>query len=234
MIAVKNSFVRGNSVLDCLPEIERRELFSAGKIVNLTAEEPIYDFGDNIKYLYFPLDAVFSTTTLMEDGSSAEISLIGSEGVVGIFAAFNEQTSRHWTSVLIGGGALKIEISFLHHLLSHDHILQTALLNSYRSLMAQVSQRAVCNGRHSLAERFCFWLLLVHDRVKAGEIPLTHETIAKKLGARRAGVTNVAGALQHSESIAYSRGIISIINRSAIEKCSCECHQAIQNALNVN
>lgn len=234
MIAVKNSLVRGNAVLDSLPETERRELFSAGKIVDLAAEEPIYDYGDNIKYLYFPLDAVFSTTSLMEDGSSAEISLIGSEGVVGIFAAFNEQTSRHWTSILIGGCALKVEISFLHQLLANQESLQTALLNSYRSLMAQVSQRAVCNGRHSLAERFCFWLLLVHDRVKTGEIALTHETIAKKLGARRAGVTNVAGVMQNSESITYSRGVISIVNRAAIEKCSCECHQAIQNALNVD
>ena len=232
MFAVGSSYIRGNSVLDSLPEIERREIFSLAKIDNLAAEETIYEYGDAVKCLYFPLNSVFSTTTIMEDGSSAEISLTGREGVAGVFAAFNEQPSRYWTSVLIGGEAVRIEISSLRrNLLVESELLQTSLLESYRSLMEQISQRAVCNGRHSLAQRFCFWLLLVHDRAGTDEIALTHETIARKLGARRAGITNVAGTLQAADAIAYSRGTIKILNRRKLEKESCECYFSISNAL---
>lgn len=231
MIAVRDSYRRGNSVLDALPGIERREIFSIGKITTLAADESIYDFGDAVKHLYFPLDTVFSSTSLMEDGSSAEFSLTGREGVVGVFSAFNEQTSRNWTSVIVGGEALRVEIAALKDLLSESVELQAGLLKSYRDLMSQISQRAVCNGRHSLAERFCCWLLLVHDRVRKDEIPLTHETIAKKLGARRAGITNVAGNLQTADTISYSRGTINILSRKQLEKDSCECYNAIQNAV---
>lgn len=220
----------GNSILDNLSEIESREIFSLGKIVSLTADDSIYEYGDVAKCVYFPFDAVFSTTSLMEDGSSAEFNLTGSEGLVGVFAAFNEQISRHWTSVLIKGDALRVEISALRHVLEESGELQAALLNSYRRTMAQISQRAVCNGRHSLSERFCFWLLLVHDRVRANEITLTHETIAKKLGARRAGVTNVAGTLQNDNIISYSRGTINILDRPKLEKHACECYYTIINA----
>jgi CRP-like cAMP-binding protein len=222
-------FLRGNSVLDALSEIESREVFSIGKIVALAADEPIYDYGDVVKHLYFPLDAVFSTTSLMEDGSSAEFNLTGNEGVAGVFAAFNEQVSRHWTSVLLKGDAVKVEVAALRSLIEESDELQAALLTVYRQTIAQISQRAVCNGRHSLSERLCFWLLLVHDRVRADEIALTHETIAKKLGARRAGITNVAGTLQNEEIISYSRGTIKILNRPKLEKNACECYQAIIN-----
>lgn len=228
MIAVKNSPTRGNSILDFLPEIERREIFSLGKLIETVADESIYDFGDSVRFLYFPMSSVFSTTSLMEDGSSAEVNLVGCEGVVGVFSAFNEQTARHWTNVLVGGEALKVETAAIRDLVGDSETLNVMLLAAYRNLMAQTSQRAVCNGRHSLAERFCFWLLMVHDCLKTDEIPLTHETIAKKIGARRAGITNVAGALQAAEIISYSRGTIKIENRAKLEKNSCECYHALQ------
>ncbi len=231
MVGNNTLVFRGNLILDLLPEAERREIFSFGKIVTLTNEETIYHFGDVITHLYFPLNSTFSTTSLMEDGSSAEISLTGSEGLIGVFASFDNQPSRYWTNTLIGGKAVKVEITALQRLLSESVELQTALLEYSRNLMSQISQRAVCNGRHSLAERFCFWLLLVHDSAKNDEIALTHETIARKLGARRAGITNVAGALQTSETIAYNRGTIKIINRRRLEKESCECYSAVRNAL---
>ena len=227
-----NTFVfRRNLILDLLPEIERREIFSIGKIITVTADETIYHYGDVITHLYFPLNSTFSTTSLMEDGSSAEVSLTGREGLIGVFAAFNNQPSRYWTSILIGGETVKVEITALQQLLAESSKLQAALLDHSRNLMSQISQRAVCNGRHSLAERFCFCLLLVHDSAKTDEIALTHETIARKLGARRAGITNVAGTLQNAEAIAYNRGVIKIINRGRLEEESCECYAAVQNAL---
>ncbi|MEP6923779.1 MAG: Crp/Fnr family transcriptional regulator [Pyrinomonadaceae bacterium] len=232
MVGNNNSVSRGNSILDLLPEIERREIFSLGKVICVAAEETIYHFGDPITHLYFPLNSAFSATSLMEDGSSAEVSLTGHEGVIGFFAAFNEQQSaRYWISVLTSGEAVKVELANIRHLFAESKKLQSALLASSRNLMCQISQRAVCNGSHSLAERFCFWLLLVHDRAKTDEIVLTHEVIARKLGARRAGITNIAGMLQIAKVIAYNRGTIRIINRWGLEKESCECYAAVQNAL---
>jgi CRP-like cAMP-binding protein len=222
---------RGNSVLDSLSETERREILSHAKIARFAAEELIYDYGDVVDYIYFPLSAVFSTAILMENGSSAEISLTGSEGIIEIFAAFDEQPARHWTSVLLAGSAIKVETAFIRNMLRQSNALKSAFLKIYRNLAAQVSQRAVCNGRHNIAERFCFWLLLVQDRAKTDEIALTHEIIARKLGARRAGITNVAGNLQTAGIIAYNRGTIKILNRKALEKQTCECYFAIQNSL---
>lgn len=233
MQAEKGLSLSSNSILSELPESEYCKIASIGKVVRVAADDPIYGFGDAIKNLYFPLNSIFSTSSLMEDGASAEINLIGCEGVVGIFSAFNEQTSRYWTSVLVDGEALKIEINGLRSLIGESELLQAKLLSSYWNLSAQISQRAVCNGRHSLAERFCFWLLLVHDRLKLNELPLTHETIARKLGARRAGITNVAGALQVAEAISYSRGTIMILNRSKLERMSCECYNAVQRTVQV-
>ncbi len=229
--AAKISLQNSNQVLALLPETVRREILQLGKTVRVDHEDSIYNFGDAVKYLYFPSDAVFSTTSLMEDGSSAEISLTGCEGIVGVFSAFNEQTSRYWTSVLIGGEALKVEVAAIRSLIAESEALSTALLQAYRNLTAQISQRAVCNGRHSLAERFCCWLLLVQKCANSNELPLTHETIAKKLGARRAGITNVAGTSQTAEAISYSRGTITILDRARLEKMSCECYGTIQSQI---
>ncbi|MBC7796017.1 MAG: Crp/Fnr family transcriptional regulator [Pyrinomonadaceae bacterium] len=217
-----------------LSKTECRNLFELSKIIEFDVDSTVYEYGDSVKHLVFPIDAVFSTSTLMEDGSSAETSLIGSEGAIGIQAIFDSDfTARQWTNVLIAGRALKVEVSILKREIARNERLRLSLLEFYLQLMAQVSQRAVCNGRHSLAQRFCFWLLLVQDRVKSNEIALTHELIAKKLGARRAGITNVAGDLQSANAIKYTRGIIRIVNRQIIKNESCECYQAVANALAV-
>lgn len=234
MLSKNGNLTCGNSILDSLSKTECRNLFELSKIIELNVDSNVYEYGDNVTHLIFPIDAVFSTSTLMEDGSSAETSLIGNEGAIGIQAIFDSDfTARQWTNVLIAGRALKVEVSVLKRETAGNERLRVSLLEFYLQLMAQVSQRAVCNGRHSLAQRFCFWLLLVQDRVKSNEIALTHELIAKKLGARRAGITNVAGDLQSANAINYTRGIIHIVNRRIIKSESCECYQAIANALAV-
>lgn len=222
----------GNLLIDALSEGEKNLLLAVTRQVRLDAEESIYEFDDAIRHVYFPLDTVFSTCSLMEDGSSAEIALTGRDGVVGVSAAFDAQNSRNWTSALIAGRALRLEISILQDLVRDNNNLRFAFFDFYRRLMTQISQRAVCNGRHTLMQRFCFWLLLVHDRAQTDEIPLTHEIIARKLGARRAGITNIAGTLQEIGAIAYSRGMIRIQNRKLLEREVCECYCAIKSILN--
>ena len=222
----------GNSLIDALDESERNLLLAVTRQVRLDAEESIYEFDDTIQHVYFPLDTVFSTCSLMEDGSSAEIALTGRDGVVGISAAFDAQNSRNWTSALIAGRALRLEISLLQNLLRDNDNLRLAFFDFYRRLMTQISQRAVCNGRHTLLQRFCFWLLLVHDRAENDEISLTHEIIARKLGARRAGITNIAGSLQETGAITYSRGMIRVQSRKLLEREVCECYGAIKPFIN--
>jgi CRP-like cAMP-binding protein len=229
--ATSPTFRNGNLLLDLRQNERDSSFFAHAKCVQLDAEQTIYEFDDSIRAVYFPLDAVVSSCSLMEDGSSAEVCLTGREGVVGISAIFDRQTARHWTNVLIAGTALRIETAALREIIATDAELQHSFLRFYRQLMSQVSQRAVCSGRHTLLQRFCFWLLLVSDRVPSDEIPLTHETIARKLGARRAGVTNVAGALQETGAIHYSRGMIQIINRAILENEVCECYRAIKEAV---
>lgn len=221
----------GNLLIDAFPPPERELFLSSAKKVSFESDEPVYEIEDVIQSVYFPINAVVSDCSLMVDGSSAEITLTGSEGVVGISAIFGDQTARHCASVLIAGEALKIETAIIRELVSKNESVRTPLLHFYHQLLRQISQRAVCNGRHTLLQRFCNWLLLVDERAGREEIPLTHETIARKLGARRAGVTNVAGLMQELKAISYTRGTIHIHDYEILKGQACECFNAIQNPL---
>jgi len=221
-------FPFGNHLIDALPLSEKNSLLAHTKPIVLEAEQPLYEVEDAIGSIYFPLDAVVSYCSLMEDGSSAEVCLTGREGVIGIQAIFGEQIARNCTTVLKAGEALKMETSVIRDFAATNDELRSLLLGFYGNLMRQVSQRAVCNGRHSLQQRFCFWLLLVHELAGNDEIPLTHETIARKLGARRAGVTNVAGAMQEKGAISYARGTVRVHDRKLLEAEACECFQALK------
>lgn len=221
----------GNRLIDALPQDDKKSLVDLTRLVALDAEQPIYEVEDAIGYVYFPLNSVVSYCSLMEDGSSAEVCLTGREGVVGVQAVFGERTARNWTSALTAGKVLKIETEVMRDFVATNESLRSLLLNFYGNLMRQVSQRAVCNGRHSLLQRFCFWLLLVNELAGNDEIPLTHETIARKLGARRAGVTNVAGSMQEKGAISYTRGTIRVHSSKLLENEACECFQALKTGI---
>lgn len=218
----------GNRLIDALPAAEKESLLSNSKAIFLEAEQSLYEVEDVVGTIYFPLDSVVSCCSLMEDGSSAEVSLTGRDGIVGIQAIFGELAARNCTTVLTAGEALKMELAAVRDFAATNDRVRAQLLGFYGNLMRQVSQRAVCNGRHSLLQRFCFWLLSVHELAGGDEIPLTHEVIARKLGARRAGVTNVAGAMQEKGAISYSRGTVRIHNRKLLEAEACECFQTLR------
>ena len=221
----------GNLLIDAFPQPERELFLSSAKIASFEADEPIYEIEDFIQTIYFPINSVVSDCSLMEDGSSAEITLTGREGVVGIPAIFGDQTARHCASILIAGDAFKIETAVIRDQVLKSENVRTSLFHFYHQLLRQISQRAVCNGRHTLLQRFCNWLLLVSERAGNDEVAVTHETIARKLGARRAGVTNVAGLMQELKAISYTRGIIYIHNLEILKSQACECFDAIQHPL---
>ena len=198
------------------------------RIVSLSTNQVLYEQGDQIDIVYFPLDAVISGLAIMEDGTTIETCMIGREGMCGISTILGSGRSRQWNWVLLSGNAIQLETKLLERLVVHNEEALTALLKCYRSLITQTSQRCVCNTRHTILERLCCWLLMLHDRVGASNLKLTQEMIASRVGARRAGITVAAGMLQELGAIEYHRGQLHISNQHILEMTVCECYTIMQ------
>ena len=198
------------------------------RIVRLSFNDIIYEYGDPIDEVYFPLDSIVSNLAIMEDGTTIEISLVGREGVLGLSALLGGGVARHWSRMCIGGSLARLSASALEHtFLSNENTLKH-IMHGYSSLITQVSQRAVCNARHTVLERLACWLLLIHDRVGGNNLKLTQEAIASRLGARRAGITVAAGMLQSNGAIEYRRGQLYIRDRERLEQAVCECYSVLK------
>jgi CRP-like cAMP-binding protein len=209
---------------------EGKNLFPAhAKLVSLERNQVLYEQSDPIEFVYFPLDSIVSSLAIMEDGTTLETSMVGYEGLVGISAILGSGISRHWHWVSISGHALQLDARLLDRVFLQSEDALKALLQFYRSLMTQMSQRCVCNTRHTVLERLCCWLLMVHDRVGGGDLRLTQEMIASRLGARRAGITVAAGVLQAMHAIDYRRGQLHITDRDVLESAVCECYAIMRN-----
>jgi CRP-like cAMP-binding protein len=194
------------------------------RIIKFSFNDIIYEYGDSIHDVYFPLDSVVSNLAIMEDGTTIEISMIGREGVVGLSSLLGGGTARHWTRMCIGGSLARLSASALDHMFTTNGNALKRIMRSYSSLVTQVSQRAVCHARHTVLERLASWLLMIHDRVGGDNLKLTQEAIASRLGARRAGITVAAGMLQSIGAIEYRRGQLHIRDREKLEKAVCECY----------
>lgn len=198
------------------------------RVVPLTVNQVLYEHGDQIDYLYFPLDCIVSGLVIMEDGSTIETSMVGRESLLGISAILGSGRSRQWIWVTTSGTALQLKARFLEKVFVNNESALKALLRCYRSLITQVSQRCVCNTRHTVSERLCCWLLMIHDRASSANLKLTQEIIASRVGARRAGITEAACMLQKMNAIAYRRGQLHIQNREVLMSTACECYNTMQ------
>jgi CRP-like cAMP-binding protein len=201
------------------------------KVVTLSVNQVLYEQGDHIDYVYFPLDSVVSRLAIMEDGTTMETTMVGREGLVGISAILGSGRSKQWMWVTIGGNAIQLESKTLDKLFVHNETTLKSLLRYYRALITQVSQRCVCNTRHTIMDRLCCWLLMIHDRVGTSNLNLTQEMIASRVGARRAGITVAAGMLQEMGAIEYRRGRLHIVDRSKLEQVVCECYSQMRSKL---
>ena len=225
-VASKNQLLR-----DLLTQRAARDyLLPALSVVSLTSNQVIYEQGDKIEFVYFPVDSVFSSLAIMEDGTTIETSMAGREGLVGISSILGSGVSRQWIWVSISGTAIQLDARSLDRLFVENESALKSLLKTYRSLITQVSQRCVCNTRHTILERLCCWLLMIHDRVGGSNLKLTQEMIASRLGARRAGITVAAGLLQEMKGIEYRRGHLHIRNREVLEHAVCECYNNMRVA----
>ena len=223
-IASRNELLRGllsipGAVAPLLPEL---------KLVRFAPNQVLYEQNDKIDYVYFPLDSVVSVLGIMEDGTTVETAMIGRECLVGISGILGSGRSKQWVWVSIDGNAVQLETRILDKLFLQNETALKLLLDCYRSLVTQTSQRCICNTRHTILERLCCWLLMVHDRVGGQNLRLTQETIASRVGARRAGITVAAGILQSMGAIEYRRGHLHIIDRQGLEEMVCECYSILR------
>ena len=217
-----------NKILAALPESEYQAIAPHLEPVNLTSGEIISEPNQSITEIYFPQRAMISLVSIMKDGSTTEIGLIGNEGMIGLPAILGGDSTISCSIVQVSGTALQISADIIQREFLRGGKLQQILLLYIQASLTQVSQSAACNRQHKIEERLARWLLSVRDCVLQNELYLTQEFIANMLGTRRSGVTVAAGILQQAGIIRYSRGKIVILDRQALEDTSCECYRTIQ------
>jgi CRP-like cAMP-binding protein len=226
---IRASDVTRNLLLRCLPPAERERLVPHLELVSFSLQQVIYEPGERIDNCYFPTNSVASLLYTMEDGSTAEVGLVGNEGVLGVALFLGGESSCSRTLVAVAGDAFRLSAKFLKEEFAHPGPLQHSLLRYTQALITQVSQTAVCNRLHSVEQRLCRWLLLCDDRENRSELSMTQELIANMLGGRRESITLAAGRLQHAGLIHYCRGRISILDRKGLESIACECYRVVED-----
>jgi len=188
----------------------------------------LYESGDALKHVYFPVDCIVSLLYVLESGASAEISVVGNEGLIGVALFMGGETTPNRALVQSAGHAYRLEGQRLKDEFHRNGGLQLLLLRYTQTLITQMAQTAVCNRHHSVDQQLCRWLLLSLDRLSSSELVMTQELIANMLGVRREGVTEAAGKLQKLGVIRYSRGRITVLDWPQLEQLCCECYSVVK------
>mgnify|MGYP000563134684 CR=1 FL=1 len=217
-----------NHLLAALPEEVQARLFPFIELIELPLGLVVYEAGDKLAYVYFPVDAIVSLLYVMESGASAEISVVGNEGLIGIALFMGGQSTSSRAVVQSAGHAYRLKGEKLTEEFSRHGTLLELMLRYTQSLITQMAQTAVCNRHHSIDQQLCRWLLLSLDRLPDNHLTMTQELIANMLGVRREGVTEAAGKLQKLGVIDYHRGHITVLDRQKLETLSCECYAVVK------
>ena len=217
-----------NHLLAALPAPEGERLFPCLEWVPLPLGEALYESGARLSYVYFPTTAIVSLLYVMENGASAEIAVVGNEGIVGIALFMGGETMPNRAVIQSAGHGYRLKGHILTQEFDRSGALQHLLLRYTLALLTQMAQPAVCNRHHSVDQQLCRWLLLSLDRLPANELSMTQELIANMLGVRREGVTEAAGKLQKAGLIHYSRGHITVLDRPGLEARVCECYEVVR------
>ncbi|MBC7751252.1 MAG: Crp/Fnr family transcriptional regulator [Candidatus Saccharibacteria bacterium] len=217
-----------NKLLAALTETEWKILKPQLEWVVLPLGKVLSESGTTLSYVYFLTTAIVSLLYIMENGSSAEVAVVGNEGLVGISLFMAGDSTTISAVVYSAGEAFRLNAQFLQGGFSSCDPLLNLLLRYTQALIAQISQTAVCNRYHSIEQQLCRWLLLSLDRLHGNVLVMTQEQIANMLGVRREGVTEEACKLQKAGLISYARGRIIILNRLKLEQRSCECYAVVK------
>jgi len=232
MSAINLNDAPKNYLLAALPKDEFARVKSRLELVSCKLGEVLYESGDKMDYAYFPTTAIISMLYMMENGATAEIGVVGNDGLIGnaLFMGGDTTTSR--AIIQSAGDTFKMKAKDVKAEFALGGMFQQMLLRYTQALMTQISQTAVCNRLHSLEQQLCRWLLLSHDRLDSDNLVMTHDLISNMLGVRREGVTLAAQKLAKRKLIKNVRGTISIIDRQGLEEAVCECYQVVNDEYN--
>jgi CRP-like cAMP-binding protein len=218
----------GNHLLAALTHEELARLAPHLEAVPLTLGEVLYEPGDTLRHVYFPTNCIVSLLHVTESGASAEIAVVGNEGLIGIALFMGGESTSSRAVVQSAGSALRLPGQKLKDEFNRHGDLLWLMLRYTQALITQMSQTALCNRHHSIDQQLCRWLLLSLDRLPGNQLTMTQELIANMLGVRREGVTEAAGKLQRQSVIEYSRGHIKVLDRPQLERLSCECYSVVK------
>jgi len=218
-----------NHLLDALPAQDFGRIAPHLELVSLDLGDVLYEPGMQLRYVYFPTTAIVSLLYVMEDGASAEIAIVGNEGILGIALFMGGETTPSRAVVQSAGFGYRLRAQSLKDEFARSGPFLRLLLRYTQALITQMAQTAVCNRHHSVDQQLCRWLLLSLDRLSSSELSMTQELIANMLGVRREGVTEAAGKLQQAGLIHYRRGKIIVLDRPRLEARCCECYQVVKS-----
>jgi CRP-like cAMP-binding protein len=217
-----------NHLLAALSPGERERIYPHLDLVPMPLGKVLYESGDTLRHVYFPIDSIISLLYVLADGASAEISVVGNEGLIGIALFMGGETTPSRALVQSAGNAYRLIGQRLKDEFHRNGPLQLLLLRYTQALITQMAQTAVCNRHHSVDQQLCRWLLLSLDRLSSNQLVMTQELIANMLGVRREGVTEAAGKLDELGVIRYARGHITVLDRPKLEQLCCECYAVVR------
>jgi CRP-like cAMP-binding protein len=223
-----SSSPRQNHLLAALPEADFGRLEPQLKVTEMPLGTVLYESGTMLDQVYFPTTSIVSLLYVMADGASAEIAVVGNEGVVGVSLFMGGESTPSRAVVQSSGHAYRLSGQLLKEEFNRAGAMQHLLLRYTQALLTQMAQTAVCNRHHSLDQQLCRWLLLSLDRLNSNQLDMTQELIANMLGVRREGVTETAGRLQTAGLIQYRRGHITVLDRAGLENRTCECYAVVK------
>jgi CRP-like cAMP-binding protein len=219
---------RQNHLLAALPPAERERLFPQLELVPMPLGEVLYEPGVALRHVFFPTNCIVSLLYVLADGASAEISVVGNEGLIGIALFMGGETTPSRAIVQSAGYAYRLDGQELKDEFRLNGEVQLLLLRYTQALITQMAQTAVCNRHHTVDQQLCRWLLLSLDRLTSNQLNMTQELIANMLGVRREGVTEAAGKLDKLGIIRYARGHITVLDRPRLEQRCCECYAVVK------
>jgi CRP-like cAMP-binding protein len=219
---------RQNHLLAALPAEEFDRVYPILELVQMPLGQVLHESGAKMSHVYFPTTAIVSILYVMEDGASAEIAVVGNEGILGVALFMGGETTLNRAVVQSEGLGYRMKGHFLKNEFFRADSMQRLLLRYTQALLTQMAQTAVCNRHHSLDQQLCRWLLLTLDRLSVNQMKMTQQLIANMLGVRREGVTEAAGKLQTAGLIEYQRGWITVLDRVGLEARVCECYDVVK------
>jgi CRP-like cAMP-binding protein len=218
-----------NQLLDALEPASRRRIDPhLEAAVEFKLGDMVCEAGGLLKHAYFPQGSVLSLLTVLENGAAIETANIGREGAFGLFAAMYSRTSFNRCIVQLEGHTVRCPIQLLQYEFKNSEHVRDLFVSYSETLLSQIQQTVACNAMHTTEERMCRWLLMMHDRAGHEALPYTHEFLSHILGANRKSVTLAAQSMQHAGLISYRRGKMQVLDRSGLEKASCECYTVVR------